>query len=84
MPIQSRPMGQKGTDIILTKEARKLFPFSVECKNCETWHIQKDIEQAMYNTYDNTEWLLVYKRNGSKPVVVMDAEVFFERIANDS
>ena len=31
--IESRPMGSQGEDIILGKQSRQLFPFSVECKN---------------------------------------------------
>jgi len=75
--IDSRGMGQSGTDIILIGEAKKLFPYSVECKKQEKWSIHEYIKQAQANTIDGTDWLLVLSKNRSKPVVVMDAEVFF-------
>ena len=33
--IESRPMGSQGEDIILGKQSRQIFPYSVECKNQE-------------------------------------------------
>ena len=36
--IASREMGQNGVDIRLVGRAALLFPFSVECKNCERWN----------------------------------------------
>jgi hypothetical protein len=75
--VQSRQMGQTGVDIPLSPAARKLFPFSVECKNCETWSVPSWIEQARANMYTGTNWLLVLNRNNKKPVVVLDAGVFF-------
>jgi len=74
--IASREMGQSGVDVRLIGEAKKLFPFSVECKNCEKWSIHQWIEQAQQNMMKDTEWLLVAKRNHMNPVVIMDAEIF--------
>jgi hypothetical protein len=74
--IRSREMGQKGVDVIMSPRVRKMFPFSIECKNQETWSIQADVRQAKANIKKETDWLLVYKKNGEKPVVVLDAEVF--------
>ena len=75
--IASREMGQNGTDIRLIGEAQERFPFSVECKNQETWAIPQWIRQAQANQKKGTHWLLVAKRNRTKPVVIMDAVVFF-------
>lgn len=75
--IESRPMGQSGTDIRLSGEALYHFPFSVECKSQETWSIPAWIRQAQENQIEGTDWLLVCKRNHEKPVVVMDAKTFF-------
>lgn len=38
--IQSRPMGNKGSDIILSPAIREVFPFYIECKRHEdkTWN----------------------------------------------
>ena len=75
--IAPREMGQSGTDVRLVGDARRRFPFSVECKNQETWAVPTWIEHAQRNQAPDTEWLLVMKRNRSKPVIVIDAEVFF-------
>lgn len=75
--IEPRKMGQPGVDVILKGEVAKKFPFSIEAKNCEAWRVQGDIEQAKKNEKKNTFWLLFYKKNNAKPVVLLDAEVFF-------
>jgi hypothetical protein len=50
----------------------------VECKNQEKWAIHSWIEQAQDNQKKGTDWLLIAKRSRKKPVVIMDAERFFE------
>jgi len=76
-PIESRGMGQNGVDVRLDDKAIKLFPFSVECKNCERWNVPEWIEQAKTNQKHNTDWLLIAKKNHVQPVVIIDAEAFF-------
>ncbi|MCK9576902.1 MAG: hypothetical protein M0R51_13445 [Clostridia bacterium] len=76
-PIESRGMGQNGVDVRMESAVQKLFPFSVECKNCESWSVHSWIEQSKANQKEGTDWLIVAKRNRGKPVVVIDAEVFF-------
>ncbi len=76
-PIESRPMGQSGPDIRMESHVQKMFPFSVECKWQESWSVPSWIEQAKANQKPNTDWLLILKRSREKPVVVMDAEIFF-------
>jgi hypothetical protein len=75
--IESRPMGSQGEDIILGKQSRQLFPFSVECKNQEAVNVWKAYEQASENC-KGYEPLVVIKRNRTKPLVVMDAQKFVE------
>jgi len=75
--VAPREMGQSGTDVRLIGDAQIQFPYSVECKNQETWAIPAWIRQAKDNQKDSTDWLLVCKRNNEKPVIVMDAEAFF-------
>lgn len=75
--IESRPMGSQGEDIILGKQSRQLFPFSVECKNQEAVNVWKAYEQASENC-KGYEPLVVIKRNRHKPLVVVDAEHFVE------
>ena len=72
--IQSRPMGQRGCDIILLGKAKKVFPFSVECKNAETFNMRKTLGQAKSN--DKNNWLILYKNTSIKPVVIMEWEVW--------
>lgn len=76
--IASREGCQNGTDVRLVGPAKDLFPFSVECKWQETWSVLPWIEQARTNQLPGTDWLLVMKKSRIKPVVVMDAERFFE------
>jgi len=86
LDIESRPMGQSGVDVILRGKALKLFPFSVECKNTEKFSIPKWIKQAQKNKLSNTDWILFCKRNHMDPIVVLNAEVFFNimrRVIND-
>jgi hypothetical protein len=76
--IASREMGQSGTDVRLVGEAKERFPFSVECKCQETWAIPAWIKQAKGNQVKGTDWLLIVKKNRMTPIVIMDAERFFE------
>ena len=47
--IESRPMGSQGEDIIMGKQTREVFPYSVECKNQEAVNVWKAYEQATEN-----------------------------------
>lgn len=76
--IQPRLMGGSGTDIVLTGQARQAVPFDIECKNTETLSLMPTIEQAKANAEEDRHWLIVYKRNGLKPIVMLDMEVFFD------
>lgn len=80
--IASREMGQSGTDIRLIGKAKRLFPFSVECKNQENWSVHTWIEQAKANETAKEPWLIFAKRNRGDVVVIMDENVFFEIIDN--
>lgn len=77
-PIESRPMGQSGTDVRLTGRAKKKFKFDVECKNMKAIAIYKWIEQAQTNTSKGRDWLVVCKANNTKPVAIVDLDVFFK------
>ena len=76
-PIASREMGQKGVDVRLVGKARKLFPFSVECKRQENWAIPTWIKQAQENEMTGTDWILFVRKNRQDPIVIMGADVFF-------
>ena len=75
--IQSRIMGCSGDDIILSPKARQQFPFSIECANQEKLNLWKKWNQCVGNANGYLP-LAVIKRNNIKPLVVIDAEYFFE------
>ena len=75
--IESRSMGAGGEDLIMSKAARNKFPFSIECKNQERMNIWSAWEQAV-NNRGIYEPLVVIKKNGVNPLVVLDAKVFME------
>ena len=77
--IESRSMGAAGEDLIMSKAARTKFPFSVECKNQERMNIWSAWEQAT-NNRGIYEPLVVIKKNGVDPLVVLDAKVFMEYV----
>jgi len=79
--LESRPMGSGGEDIIMGKQSREVFPYSIECKNQEAVNVWKAYAQAEQNC-KGYEPLVVIKRNHHKPLVLIDAEHFgnFTRI----
>ncbi|MEE8607947.1 MAG: hypothetical protein V3S55_10090 [Nitrospiraceae bacterium] len=64
-------MGEGGEDIHLSPTARKLFPFSVECKNQERIQIWAALEQAESHGHAP---LLVFKRNRSRTYATLRVE----------
>ena len=78
-PVKSRGMGQSGRDVFLSdSKLDELFPFDLECKNTETVSLYAYIEQAKANARAEDSWMVIHKKNRSKPIVIMDAEKFFE------
>ena len=73
--VRSVTMGDSGEDILLSPAARKLFPFSVECKNQEKLNIWSAYDQASKDC-KGYEPLVVLRRNRSKVLVLLDAEHF--------
>jgi hypothetical protein len=81
--IESRSMGAGGEDLIMARDARSKFPFSIECKNQEKLNIWDAYDQACANSGDY-EPIVFIKRNGKKPLVVLDAEYFIRSKKNDN
>jgi hypothetical protein len=77
--IESRSMGAHGEDLIMSKAARNKFPYSIECKNQERMNIWSAWEQANENK-GMYEPLVVIKKNGVRPLVLLDAENFLDMI----
>ena len=73
--VESRSMGAGGEDLIMARAAREKFPYSIECKNQEKVNVWQSYAQAVENSGDY-EQILIMKKNGKKPLVVLDAENF--------
>ena len=69
--VRSITMGDSGEDILLSPAARRLFPFSVECKNQEKLNIWSALEQAGENSGNHSP-LVIFKRNRSKTYAVLE------------
>ena len=82
--IHSRESGLNGVDVILRGEAKKRFPFCIECKNAKTISLAEWVRQAQDNCNERDNWLLVIKSPilPMKKIAVM-ALSKFEEIATD-
>ena len=77
--IRSQIMGMSGEDIVLSPAARKLIPYSIECKNQEKLNIWSSLEQAEGNSKESTP-VLVFKRNRSKTYAAVELKEFIKLI----
>jgi len=76
--VLSIRMGRPGEDVQLSDKAKKIFPYSIECKNQERMkYLWEAYEQAISNS-KNLEPLVIIKINKKKPLVVIDAEYFIK------
>ena len=75
--VRSITMGDSGEDILLSPAARRLFPYSVECKNQEKINIWSSLEQAEENSGKHTP-LVIFKRNRSKTYAVLEFDKLLE------
>jgi len=76
--IRKAIMGESGTDLKLSPAAKRVFPFSVECKNQEKLNIWGALKQAQENTVEGTDPLLIFKRNRSDTYVSLRMETFLK------
>ena len=72
-------MGMSGEDIVLSPAAKKVIPYSFECKNQERLNLWSSLEQAENNSQDRQP-VLVFKRNRSKVYVAIEFDHFMELI----
>ena len=75
--VRSITMGDSGEDILLSPAARRLFPFSVECKNQEKLNIWSALEQSEENSGDHVP-LVIFKRNRTKTYAVLEFDKLLE------
>jgi hypothetical protein len=71
--------GQQGEDIKLSKTAKRLFPYQVECKAQERL---KQLFKFWKQTkgHGNKQPLLIVKMNGTEPLAILDLDHFFELV----
>ena len=79
--IESRSMGAGGEDLIMARDARKKFPYSIECKNQEKLNVWDAYEQASSNSV-NHDPIVFIKKNGKEPLVVLSATHFIRSTRN--
>ncbi len=76
--IESREMGQAGSDVKLIGEAKKKFPFSVECKRQEKFNLHDAVRQSKANQMEGTDWIVISRRSNEEAILTMDADKFFK------
>ena len=77
--IKSQTMGMTGEDIVLSPAARKLIPYSFECKNVERLQFWAAVEQAESNS-DGRFPAVVVKKNRREPYIAIPLDSFIELI----
>jgi hypothetical protein len=74
--IKSQTMGMTGEDIVLSPAARKLIPYSFECKNVERLQFWASVEQCETNCKEELSPILVVKKNRKDPYACIPIDVF--------
>ena len=74
--VKSQTMGMSGEDIVLSPAARKLIPYSFECKNVERLQFWSAVEQCETNCKENISPAIVVKKNRKDPMVAIPLNVF--------
>ena len=78
--VRSTPMGVSSEDVQLSPHARIDFPYHVECKARNKISAYKQYDQAKNDA--GHEPILFMKMDRRNPLVVMDAEYFFNSFIN--
>ena len=76
--VTSTPGGVNGPDIGLSPRARKLFPWTVECKSRSSFSIYEALEQAERNLIKNTKPIAILKGDRKQPLALLYAEDLLE------
>ena len=77
--IKSQTMGMGGEDIVLSPAAKRVIPYSFECKNVEKLNVWGALRQAETNCEGRTP-ILVFKRNQTKTYVVIELDEWLSTI----
>tara|TARA_R100001086_G_scaffold48544_1_gene21448 strand:+ start:1605 stop:1955 length:351 start_codon:yes stop_codon:yes gene_type:complete len=78
--IKSQTMGMTGEDIVLSPAARKLIPYSFECKNVERLQFWSSVEQCEVNCKEDITPVLIVKKNRKDPYACIPIEAFIKLI----
>lgn len=76
--VRTATMGASSEDILLSPAARRLVPFSIECKNQERLNIWAALEQAEHGAFPPA---VVFKRNRSKTYVAIELDALLNLLA---
>ena len=77
--VKSTTMGESGTDIQLSPYAKDRFPWVFECKANKSFAVYKVLEQCQSHAKQGEVPIVVLKGDRKDPVVVVDADWFFEQ-----
>lgn len=80
--IRSTSMGASGEDILLSPAARKVYPYSFECKHVERLNIWDAIKQCISNA-KNYMPAVVFRRNFHEPYIAIPFTHFMELISEN-
>ena len=78
--IKSTSMGAGGEDVQLSPAARKLIPYSIECKSRKSIAVYSYMDQAKDNCPSGAEPLVVVKADRKDPLVIIDADYFIRNM----
>jgi hypothetical protein len=78
--VKSQIMGVNGEDIVLSPAARKVIPYSIECKNVEKLNFWNCVKQTEANIKEDCTPTLIVKKNGTKPYVAIPLEKWIELV----
>ena len=78
--VTSTPGGVNGPDIGLSPLARRLFPWTVECKARSAFSIYAALEQAERNLLAKTKPVAILRGDRKRPLALLYADDFLEII----
>lgn len=75
--VRSTSMGAGGEDILLSPAARRVYPYSIECKNVEKLNIWNAIDQARENAGKHTP-MVAFTKNREDIMVALPLQHLLE------
>lgn len=75
--IRSTSMGAGGEDILMSPAARRVYPFSIECKNVEKLNIWEALAQARDNAGKHVP-VVVFTKNNEAAYIALPIDYFME------